>query len=147
MADHVSVTSHHSYGSRVWNSFRNIFWGIVFVILSIAWLVRNEHNFVQQKAALKEWASVVQETSSTKIDSSLEWKEVHLYGETASEAEALQDNTFGVTVNDLKLKRTVEMYQWYEESDETCTDNYGWSEDCTTTYDYYKKTSRQWPGH
>ncbi len=141
MADHVSVTSHHSYGSRVWNSLRNIFGGILFVILSIVLLVRNEHNFVQQKAALKEWASVVQEASANQIDSLLEWQEVHLYGETASEAEALQDNTFGVTVNDLKLKRTVEMYQWYEESDETCTDNYGWSEDCTTTYDYYKKWS------
>ena len=94
MADHVSVTSHHSYGSRVWNSFKNIFWGIILVILSIALLVRNEHNFVQQKAALKEWASVVQEASATQIDSSLEWKEVHLYGETASIAEALQDNTF-----------------------------------------------------
>ena len=139
MADHVSVTSHHSYGSRVGNSLKSILWGIVLVIGSIVLLVWNENNYVKQKAALDEWASIIQEAESTQINSELEWKEVHVYGDTASEAEALQDNEFWVTTDDLKLKRTVEMYQWYEESSEDCDDNYGWSEDCTTTYDYYKK--------
>ena len=66
---------------------------------------------------------------------------VHLYWETASSAESLQDNVFWVVTDDLKLKRTVEMYQWYEESSEHCTDNLWWSEDCTTTYNYYKQWS------
>ena len=143
MADHVSVTSHHSYGSRVKNSFSNIFRWFVLVIGSIVLLVCNENNYVKQKAALDEGASIVQEASATQIDSSLEWKEIHVSGETASDADALQDSTFWIVTDDLKLKRTVEMYQRYEESNEECHDNYWWSEDCTTTYDYYKRWDDQ----
>lgn len=141
MADSVSVTSHHSYGSRVWNSFKAILWWIILVWVSIRLLARNENNYVKQKAALNEWASLVQETTIDHINSELEWKEIHVSGETASNAETLQDSTFGIVTDDLKLKRTVEMYQWYEESEEHCTDNYWWSEDCTTTYNYRKKWS------
>ena len=138
-----SVTTHNSYGSRVGNSFKNILWGIILVIVSICLLAWNENNYAKQKAALKEWAEVVQETTADQINPELEWKEVHLYGQTASNAEALQDSVFGIVTDDLKLQRTVEMYQWYEESSESCTDNYGWSQDCTTTYDYHKKWSEE----
>ena len=78
MADSVSVSSRNSYGSRVKNSFSNILWGIVFVIASICLLAWNENNYVKQKAALKEWASLVNETTANQINSELEWKEVHL---------------------------------------------------------------------
>ncbi len=143
MADSVSVTSHHSYGSRVGNSLKSILWGIILVIISIALLAWNENNYVKQKAALKEWASIVNEATSDQINPELEWKEVHLYWETASNAEALQDSTFWITTDDLKLKRTVEMYQWYEEEHEECHDNMWWSEDCTTTYTYDKKWANE----
>ena len=136
-----SVTTHNSYGSRVGNSFKAIFWGIILVWVSIRLLAWNENNYVKQKAALEEWASQINETVSSQIDSNLEWKEVHLYGETASDAEALQDNEFWVITDDLKLRRTVEMYQWYEESDTECHDNYWGSEDCETTYTYNRKWS------
>ena len=141
MADIVSVTSHHSYGSRVWNSFKAILWGIILVWISIRLLWWNENNYVEQKAALKEWASIVQETTSDQIDSTLEWSEIHVSWETASNAEALKDSTFWITTDNLKLKRTVEMYQWYEDEHEECHDNYWWSEDCTTTYTYDTKWS------
>ena len=136
MPDSVSVTSHHSYGSRIGNSLKAILWWFVLLIISIVLLVRNENNYVKEKASLNEWASIVQEASSTEIDSSLEWKLVHLNWSTASSAEALKDSTFWITTDDLKLKRTVEMYQWYEEEHEECHDNYWWSEDCSTTYTY-----------
>ena len=141
MTDSVSVTSHHSYGSRVGNSFKAILWGIILVWISIRLLARNEKNYVEQKAALKEWASIVQEATTDQIDSTLEWSEIHISWETASNAEALKDSTFWVTTDNLKLKRTVEMYQWYEEEHEECHDNYWWSEDCTTTYTYDTKWS------
>ena len=141
MADSVSVTSHHSYGSRVGNSFKAILWGIILVWVSIRLLAWNEKNYVEQKAALKEWAEIVQEATIDQINSELEWKEIHVSGETSSNAEALKDTTFWITTDNLKLKRTVEMYQWYEEEHEECHDNYWWSEDCTTTYTYDTKWS------
>lgn len=138
MADKVSVTNHHSYWSRVKNSASKIWWWILLVIVSIFLLSRNEHNFVEQKKALKEWAELVQKTNSEQIDSSLNGKEVYLYWDTTSDAESLKDTTFGIIVDDLKLARTVEMYQREETSDTKCTDNVWGSEDCTTTYEYYK---------
>ena len=101
----------------------------------------NEKNYVEQKAALEEWAAVVQEATINQINSELEWQEIHVSGETASNAEALKDDTFWVVTDNLKLKRTVEMYQWYEDEHESCTDNYWWSEDCETTYTYDTKWS------
>lgn len=139
MADHVSVSSHHSYGSRVGNSLKAILWWIVLVILSIALLVWNENNYVKQKAALDEGASIVQEANADQVNPDLEWSEIHVSWKTASDAASLNDNIFWVTTDDLKLKRTVEMYQWYEESSEECHDNYWWSEDCETTYTYDTK--------
>jgi len=141
MADSVQVSSHHSYGSRVGNSFKAIFWGIILVIISIVLLAWNENNYVKQKAALKEWASIVQEATIDQINSELEWSEIHVSGETSSDAESLKDSTFWVITDNLKLKRTVEMYQWYEDEHEECHDNYWWSEDCTTTYTYDTKWS------
>ena len=141
MPDSVSVTSHHSYGSRVGSSFKAILWGIILVWISIWLLAWNENRYVKTKAGINEWNKAVQETISTQINPDLEEKEVHLYGELASNEEILQDNTFWIVTNDLKLKRTVEMYQWYEDEHEECHDNYWWSEDCTTTYTYDTKWS------
>lgn len=141
MVDRVTVSSHHSYWSRVGNSLKAILWGILFVIASIVLLFWNEKNYVETKAALKEWAEIVQEATIDQINSELEWQEIHVSGETASNAEALKDDTFWVVTDNLKLKRTVEMYQWYEEEHESCTDNYWWSEDCETTYTYDTKWS------
>ena len=139
--DRVTVSSHNSYGSRVGNSLKAILWWILLVILSIALLVRNENNYVQQKKALEEWAAIVQEAVIDQINPELEWKEIPVSGQTASDAEALKDSTFWIVTDNLKLKRTVEMYQWHEESHEECHDNYWWSEDCETTYTYDTKWS------
>ncbi len=138
MSDKITVTSRNSYWSRVKNSFWKIWLGIFLVILSIIFLFKNEQSFVETKAALNEWAEIVQETISTEINPQLDNAEVHLYGETSSPAESLQDSTFGIITNDLKLNRNVSMYQWTEEESEKCTDNIWWSETCETTYSYTK---------
>ena len=80
MVDKVSVTSHHSYGSRLGDSLKSIIWGIVAVIIAIVILVMNENNYVEEKKALEEWASIVQEAVADKIDPDLEWKEIHVSG-------------------------------------------------------------------
>lgn len=139
MVDKVTVSSHHSYGSRVGNSLKSIFWWIICVIIAIFVLVWNENNYVEEKKALEEWAAIVQEATIDQINPDLEWKEIHVSGETASNSTELKDDTFWIITDDLKLKRTVEMYQWYQESHESCTDNLWGSEDCETVYTYDKK--------
>ena len=139
MADSVTVSSHHSYWSRVGNSLKAILSGIVLVIVSIILLVWNENNYVQEKKALQEWAAIVQEAIVDQINSELEWKEIHISGQTTSNAGALKDSTFWIETDDLKLKRTVEMYQWYQDENTECNDKYWWGEDCDTTYTYDTK--------
>ena len=109
------------------------------MIGSIVLLARNENNFVEQKAALKEGESLVQDANAQQLNPELDGKLVHIQGVTSSPASSLQDPRFGVKADDLKLIRSVEMYQRSESSSEECHDNYGGSQDCTTTYDYKKK--------
>ena len=139
MADKVTVTSRTWYGQRIGGSFKKIFWGILLVIGSIILLARNENNFVKQKAALNEGEKNVVEATASPVDVNLDGKLVHLDGDTHSPMEQLQDSAFWVTTEDLKLQRTVEMYQWEEDSQESCRDNVWWSEECTTTYSYTRK--------
>lgn len=140
----TTVTTHTSYGKRVGNSFRNILLWIILLIASIWLLAWNENNYLQEKNALKEWAAIVQEASVSEVNPELEQKEIHVVWQLESADEALNDSAFGVTVDDLKLKRTVEMYQWVEDEDTTCTDNLWGSEDCTTTYSYRKSWEEDW---
>lgn len=137
MANSTSASSHQSYGSRVGNSLRNILVWIVLVIGSIVLLACNEKRYLDDHEDLDFWEKNVNETISNEINPDLEWKEVHLYWEITSNAEALKDDAFWIITDDLKLKRTVEMYQWFEESHEECHDNYWWSRDCDApTYTY-----------
>ena len=142
MADKITVTSKNSYGSRIKNSFGKIWLWFILVIGSIIWIFMNEKNFLETKVALNEWAEIVKEAVSTEINPELDQAEVHLYWETSSDAQALQDSVFWVTVDDLKLARYVSMYQWTEDVDEDCSDNLWWSETCETTYSYEKQWSQ-----
>ena len=132
----TTVTTHNSYWSRIKNSFWKILWGFILLICWIILLARNEKRFVERKEALEEWMSLVQEADITNIDPSLDGKLVHMYWETNSESPEIQDQDFWIITNDLKLQRNVEMFQWQQNSTETCTDNIGWSQDCRTSYDY-----------
>ncbi len=53
----------------------------------------------------------------------------------------LKDGIFGVTTDQIKLKRTVEMYQWEEESHTETEDEVGGGQTETTTYSYHTKWS------
>lgn len=97
--------------------------GFVLIIGAIALLCRNENNYLQEKESLEELAQVTEEAKGDSIDASLEGNAIHFQAVTASTDSALTDDTFGIIVDDLKLRREVSMYQWEEESHEECTDN------------------------
>jgi len=50
------------------------------VIGSIVLLARNENNFVEQKAALKEGESLVQDANAQQLNPELDGKLVHIQG-------------------------------------------------------------------
>ena len=66
---------------------------------------------------------------------------VHLSGAMTTRAPA-RDTAFGIGGDDLlRLKRTVEMFQWTEQKSTRSQKNFGGSETTETTYSYHKEWS------
>jgi len=126
-----------SWFSRIGGAIKGIVVGLILVAISFPLLFLNEGRAVKREKTLKEGAGAVVSASSDSVDAANENKLIHVTGKTATDA-VLTDKDFGVTVNALKLRRIVEMYQW-EETKETSSDSkVGGSSETTTTYSYKK---------
>ena len=117
---------------RVGNSFKGILGGLIAIVIGVILLWWNEGNNVRNIKSTAEMEKTYIDVSSEKVDASNEGKLIATNGKLINEEE-LTDSTFNVTVKTPLLKRTVEMYQWEEDSD---TD-----EDGDTHYSYKKKWS------
>ena len=105
--------------------------GIIFLIVGIGILWSNEGRTVKTQAAIGEATKSFIQVKSEKVDSKNEGKLIATKGKiNIDSASELKDDTFGINVKAVKLKRNVEMYQW----DEKCTTN----DDDKTTCSYEK---------
>ena len=116
---------------KVGNSFKGVLGGIIFIIIGVILLWWNEGNNVRNIKTTKEMANTVIDVESGKVDSANEGKLIATHGKLINEM-TLTDDDFGVSLVTPKLVRTVEVYQWVEDSD---TDDNG-----NRTYSY----SKQW---
>jgi len=125
------------YGQRVGNSIKSVLVGIVLFLGATGMLWWNEGNFVKIRKALKEAQGVTVELGDidTPPDGSKDGKLVHAIG-PAETQDILKDDTFGISVNAIRLKREVEYFQWVEDKKTTKTKNSGGSETEKTTYTY-----------
>ena len=92
---------------------------------------------MQTARSLDEGAGLVITVEPTKIEPGNEAKLVHVTGDIKSGAP-LRDPEFGVTATALQLVRTVEMFQWKEETRTETRKNLGGSEETITTYTYQR---------
>ncbi len=129
-----------SWFSRIGNSISGVFIGIALIIGAIILLFWNEKRTVDTAVGLKEGASVVVEAAAEAVDSAKEGKLVHVTGQAVT-STPLTDTYSGISVSALRLKRTVEVYQWEETSKSETKDKLGGGQETTTTYDYTKKWS------
>ncbi|PIQ71283.1 hypothetical protein COV87_04265 [Candidatus Roizmanbacteria bacterium CG11_big_fil_rev_8_21_14_0_20_37_16] len=136
----TTETTSTSWFSRLGNSFKNILFGIVLIIGAIFLLFWNEGRAVKTEQSLKEGLSVVISASPDKKDPKNEGKLIHFSGMTKVSG-VLTDNAFGVSGNFLKMKRTVEVYQWKEEARSKTKEKLGGGTETTTTYSYVKEWS------
>jgi hypothetical protein len=90
---------------------------------------------VQTARSLTEGEGLVIAADQTKVDPGNEGKLVHISGELATKLP-LTDPEFGVSTPAARLVRTVELYQWKEDSRTETKKNLGGSEDKVTTYTY-----------
>lgn len=120
--------------SKMSSSFSGIIVGILLIIGGIAVLWNNEHNNVKNIKDNKELRDQVIDVSSTEVDSAYEGKLIATSGKLTYNEATITDSLFGISAQTPVLERTVEVYQWIEES-ETKGDN--------TTYTYSKEWSEK----
>ncbi len=141
MADTYKEVTTKSWGSRIGEAIKGVLVGIILVGLSCVGLFWNEGRAVQTAKSLAEGAGLVVNIDPGRIDPATEGKLVHVTGAMNAGIKP-SDSDFGVSVDGLRLLRTVEMYQWSEEKKTETKKNLGGSEEQITTYSYV----RVWSG-
>lgn len=136
----TTETTSTSWFSRLGNSLKNIVLGMLFVIGTVILLFWNEGRAVKTEQGLKEGLSSVISVSPDKKDPKNEGGLIHFTGMTIA-PKALTDEEFTISKEALKMKRTVEVYQWSEEAKSKTVEKLGGGTETTTTYSYVKKWS------
>ncbi len=152
----VEEVTTESWGSRLGSSFKGVITGGVLFLAGIPLLFWNEGRAVKTTKALEEGEAVcVSVPGVDTVDALNEGKLIHATG-TAVTQDVLTDDLFsGVSMKAMKLRRSVEYYQWVETSSTREEKQVGGSVKKVTTYSYSTKwvnspvdsSSFKEPGH
>lgn len=136
----VTEVTRESWFSRIGNAFKGLILGLIFVVGAVVLLFWNEGRAVHRYKALTEGARNVVSIQADRVDPANEGQLVCISGQAVTDVQ-LKDETFNVVVNALKLRRTVEMYQWVQQEERKTKRNTGGSTETTVTYNYVKQWS------
>jgi hypothetical protein len=139
-SDSFTETTHQSWLSRIGRSIMGVLIGFALVVGSAAVLFWNEGRAVQTARSLGEGERQVVEADQAKVDPGNEGKLIHVSGNLATKVP-LADPEFGISTPAARLVRTVETYQWKQETHTETHKNLGGSEDKVTTYTYVQTWS------
>ncbi len=137
--DRFTEVTKQSWFSRIGGAVMGVVVGLVLFVLAFPLLFWNEGRAVTTHKTLKEGGSIVVSVASNSVDASNAGRLVHVTGLADTQA-ILKDPVFGVSAKALKLKRTVQMYQWKESSSSETTKKLGGGTETVTEYQY----SREW---
>ena len=111
--DSYNEVTKTSWISRLGGAFKGIVMGLIFFLIAFPLLFLNEGRAVKTYKTLKEGLAKVSSVTSEKIDPHFDGRLVHMTGKAVTN-DRLTDPEFAITVNAIKLKRNVNMYQWQE---------------------------------
>lgn len=140
MADTFTTTTSSSWFSRLGNALAGILFGIILFLGSFVLLTWNEGRAIHRAQTLTAGAKQVVSLTSDEPSPENAGKLVHLTG-TAVAEENVTDPVFGIEAEALKLRRSVEMYQWTETEKSETKQKLGGGEETTKTYTYSKDWS------
>lgn len=140
MSDSFTEVTSESWFSRLGGAVKGILFGLILIAASFVLLFWNEGRAVKRQKALEEGEGKVVSVLADKVDSGNEGKLVHVSGEAVTD-EKLNDPVFGVQANALKIRRSVEMYQWEESTSSETKKKLGGGTETVTTYSYSKDWS------
>ena len=137
MSDQFTEVTTKSWGSRLMDSIRGLFLGLILLIGSLILLWWNEGRAIHTENDLKDGSKNVVHLQTNVPLPENEDKLVHLTG-TVNTTDTLIDPDFNIYTNAIALERNVLFYQWEETSEEKTEKELGGSEKTTTTYSYSK---------
>ena len=131
----VTRTTTRSWGSRLGSSFKGIIGGLIAIVIGVVLLYWNEGRTVKTARGLAEGAQNVVSVEAAAVDPGNDGKLVH-FTAAATTDDLLRDEVFNVEVQGLKLRRTVEMFQWEEQTSSRTETRAGGREETVTDYSY-----------
>lgn len=137
MSDSFREVTSVSWFGRIKRAVGGVIFGLLLIVLMVIGLFWNEGRAVQTARSLAEGAGAVVSINADGVDAGNDGKLVHVSGPVTADG-GLSDPDFGIAVQGLRLSRSVEMYQWKEESKSETTKKLGGGEETETTYSYSK---------
>ena len=133
-----SESSSQGFLARLGNAVVGVLVGLVLAALSVPLLFWNEGRAVREYRALSEGGGAVQSAQADKVDPAFEGKLIHVSGKAKGNS-ALKDSVLAVSAPELSalsLRRTVEVFQWKEESSSETRKKLGGGTETVTNYKY-----------
>lgn len=138
----LTEVTNQSWFSRIGGAIKGVVFGFVLFLVAFPFLFWNEGRAVKTYKTLKEGGKTVISVPSDSVDAANEGQLIHTTGLADTDA-TLTDPDFGVSEKALKLKRTVEMYQWKEKSESNTKKKLGGGTETVTDYFYSQTWSDQ----
>ena len=113
--DQVTEVTSTSWTSRLGESIGGVLFGVIAILISIALLFWNEGHAIKTAQGLSEGAGLVHDVASDRVDADNDNKLIHVTGDLTT-GGPIVDRDFDVRSHGVRLVRSVEMYQWKEES-------------------------------
>lgn len=135
MPDQFTKTTSRSWIQRIVGSLIGALVGLGLFLASFVLFTWNEGRSIRRIQSLEEGKEIVQSISSDKIDRSKQGALVYTIGNVVAE-KPVHDELFDIEGPFLKLRRTVEMLQWKEQSQSKTEKKLGGKEETQTTYTY-----------
>lgn len=137
MSDSFQEVTSVSWFGRMKRTVGGVILGLILIALMVIGLFWNEGRAVQTARSLAEGSGAVISIGADSLDPANDGKLVHVTGPVSANG-GLADPDFGIAVQGLRLSRSVEMFQWKEESKSETTKKLGGGEETVTTYSYSK---------
>ena len=138
MSDSYTETTSTSWLSRLGESFKSVLAGGLMFLVAFPVLFLNEGCSARAQRLIASGREHVTAAEAETIDPALDGELIHVSGE-ATTADTLTDDEFAITVDALRLERSVEIYQWVEHKETEKVKKTGGSETTKTTWNYQRE--------
>jgi len=135
--DHFTEVTGVSWLGRLGGALIGMLVGLIFFIIAFPLIFWNEGRAVERFKTLQEGSGTVITVSADRVNDANTGKLIHVVGK-ATTAERLRDPALDISAIAIRLKRSVEMYQWEERTKSETQKKLGGGTETVKTYSYDK---------